>query len=35
MKKAVTLKEASLALGYLTADEFDSWVRPEDMTGNG
>jgi fumarate hydratase class II len=31
----ITLKEASLALGYLTADEFDSWVRPEDMTGNG
>jgi fumarate hydratase class II len=30
-----TLKEASLALGYLTAEEFDAWVRPEDMTGNG
>ena len=30
-----TLKEASLALGYLTADEFDAWVRPEEMTGNG
>ena len=29
-----TLKEASLALGYLTAEEFDAWVRPEDMTGN-
>jgi fumarate hydratase class II len=30
-----TLKEASLALGYLPAEEFDAWVRPEDMTGNG
>jgi fumarate hydratase class II len=33
-EEGVTLKEASLALGYLTTDEFDSWVRPEDMTGN-
>ncbi|MEK9613898.1 MAG: class II fumarate hydratase, partial [Flavobacteriaceae bacterium] len=29
-----TLKEACLALGYLTAEEFDQWVRPEDMTGD-
>ena len=29
-----TLKEASLALGYLTADEFDAWVRPLEMIGN-
>ena len=34
-KEGSTLKEASLALGYLTADEFDAWVRPEEMTGNG
>ena len=34
-REGSTLKEASLALGYLTADEFDAWVRPEDMTGNG
>jgi len=34
-EEGISLKEASLALGYLTADEFDSWVRPEDMTGNG
>ena len=33
-KEGTTLKEASLALGYLTAEEFDQWVRPEDMTGN-
>jgi fumarate hydratase class II len=29
-----TLKEASLELGYLTAEEFDAWVRPEEMIGN-
>jgi fumarate hydratase class II len=34
-QEGTTLKEASLALGYLTEDEFDLWVRPEEMTGNG
>ena len=33
-KDGSTLKEASLSLGYLTAEEFDAWVRPDDMTGN-
>lgn len=33
-EEGTTLKEASLALGYLTAEEFDQWVRPVDMTGN-
>jgi fumarate hydratase class II len=28
-----TLKEAALALGYVTAQQFDEWVRPEDMVG--
>lgn len=28
-----TLKEAAVELGYLTAQEFDQWVRPEDMLG--
>ncbi len=27
-----TLKEAALALGYVTAEDFDRWVRPEAMT---
>jgi fumarate hydratase, class II len=27
-----TLREAALALGYCTAEEFDNAVRPEDMT---
>lgn len=33
-EEGTTLKEAALALDYLTADEFDAWVLPEDMTGN-
>lgn len=28
-----TLKEVAVELGYLTAEEFDEWVRPEDMVG--
>ena len=28
-----TLKEAALALGLLTAEQFDEWVRPENMIG--
>ncbi len=30
-----TLKEAAVALGHLTAEEFDRLVRPEEMTGPG
>ncbi|HSR55722.1 MAG TPA: class II fumarate hydratase [Alphaproteobacteria bacterium] len=30
-----TLKDAAVELGYLTAEEFDAWVRPEDMLGPG
>jgi fumarate hydratase class II len=29
-----TLKEAALELGYLTSEEFDEWVRPENMIGD-
>ena len=32
--EGTSLKEASLKLGYLTEEQFDKWVRPEDMTGN-
>jgi len=28
-----TLKETALKLGYLTEEQFDEWVRPEDMLG--
>jgi fumarate hydratase, class II len=30
-----TLREAALALGYVSAEEFDRWVRPESMVGRG
>lgn len=33
-KEGSTLKEAALALGYLTSEEFEDWVRPEDMIGS-
>jgi fumarate hydratase class II len=26
------LKEAALTLGYVSAEDFDAWVKPEDMT---
>ncbi len=28
-----TLREAALTLGYVTAEQFAAWVRPEDMLG--
>ena len=34
-KEGTTLKEAALALGLVKAEDFDKWVRPEDMTGPG
>ena len=33
-KNGTTLKEEAVNLGYTTAEEFDEWVRPEDMTGS-
>lgn len=33
-KENSTLKEAALALGYLTAEEFDEWVVPSKMIGS-
>ncbi len=32
--EGTTLKEAALTLAYLTADEFDAWVKPEEMIGH-
>lgn len=32
-KEGTTLKEAAVSTGYLTEEEFDAWVRPEDMIG--
>ena len=28
-----TLRDAAIATGYVTVEEFDQWVRPEDMIG--
>jgi fumarate hydratase class II len=33
-EEGTTLREAALELGYLTNEEFDQWVRPEEMTGS-
>ena len=30
--EGTTLREAALALGFLTAEEFDAWVDPLAMT---
>ena len=32
-KQGTTLKEMAVKLGYVTAKEFDEWVRPEKMVG--
>ncbi|MFA5159233.1 MAG: class II fumarate hydratase [Candidatus Omnitrophota bacterium] len=32
-KDGTTLREAALALGHVTSDQFDQWVRPEEMAG--
>jgi fumarate hydratase class II len=31
-KEGTSLKDAALALGFLSSEEFDQWVRAEDMT---
>ncbi|MEX3932945.1 class II fumarate hydratase [Paraburkholderia phymatum] len=33
-KEGTTLKAAALALGHLTEQQFDEWVRPHDMAGD-
>ncbi len=32
-EKGITLRESALELGLVKAEEFDAWVRPEDMVG--
>jgi fumarate hydratase class II len=32
-KEGTTLKQAAMALGYVTGEQFDQWVRPEEMVG--
>lgn len=33
-KNGTTLKKEAVRLGYVTAEDFDAWVRPETMVGN-
>ena len=33
-KNGTTLKEEAINLGLLTAEQFDEWVKPEDMVGS-
>ncbi len=33
-KNGTTLKEEAVNLGFLTGEEFDEWVRPEEMVGS-
>jgi len=32
-KNGTTLKQEAIALGYLTEEQFNEWVKPEDMLG--
>ncbi|MCW5516620.1 class II fumarate hydratase [Muriicola sp. Z0-33] len=32
-KNGTTLKEEAINLGYVTAEEYEAWVKPEDMVG--
>lgn len=34
-ENGTTLREAAVNSGYVTAEDFDEWVRPEDMVGSG
>ena len=31
-KKGISLRESAIELGFLTGEEFDKWVKPEEMT---
>ncbi|TDI82649.1 MAG: class II fumarate hydratase [Betaproteobacteria bacterium] len=33
-RESTTLKEAAIASGHVTAEQFDAWIRPEDMVKN-
>ena len=34
-KEGITLKEAAIALGHVSAEDFDQWVDPSKMIGEG
>jgi fumarate hydratase class II len=31
--QGLSLRESALASGFVTAEQFDAWVRPETMVG--
>jgi fumarate hydratase class II len=33
-QNGTTLREEAINLGYVTAEEYDAWVKPEQMVGN-
>jgi len=33
-ENGTTLRQESINLGFLSGEEFDQWVRPEDMCGS-
>ncbi len=33
-KNGTTLKEEAINLGYVTAEDYDNWVKPEEMVGS-
>ena len=33
-KNGTTLKEEAINLGYVTAEDYDAWVKPKDMVGS-
>ncbi|WP_194767604.1 class II fumarate hydratase [Tamlana sp. I1] len=33
-KNGTTLKEEAIRLGYVSAEDYDAWVKPEDMVGS-
>ena len=33
-KNGTTLKEEAVRLGYVTSEDFDAWVKPEEMVGS-
>ena len=33
-KKGQNLRETAIELGFVTGEQFDQWVRPEQMVGH-
>jgi fumarate hydratase class II len=31
-RENINLRAAALTLGFVTAEQFDDWIRPQDMT---